>query len=98
MNSTLQLSSRVGLNGRYEYEFVDTAPQSCACPQCGERNIDKLALDPDDIVTCLVCNTEYDISPAARLERVTLGDLGIEPFALSTVGMEMAGAFSPRCD
>ena len=57
-------------------DAIDFAPASCACPRCGERNIDRLALDPDDIVTCLVCNTQYDISPAARLERVTLGDLG----------------------
>ena len=65
-----------GLDERRGYEVADFAPASCACPQCGERNIDRLALDPDDIVTCLVCNTEYDISPAARLERVTLEDVG----------------------
>ena len=60
----------------FEEDAIDFAPQSCACPQCGERDIDKLALDPDDAVTCLTCGTEYDISPAARLERVTLEDVG----------------------
>ena len=61
-------------NGENPQDPIDLAPASCAYPKCGERNIDNLALEDDEVVTCQTCGTEYDISNAARLDRVMLDD------------------------
>lgn len=80
----------------------DLAPTSCACPKCGERNIDNLLLDPSEVVTCLTCGEVYDISGAARLDRVRLEDVGFGddygPNFWNMQTAERAGAFSYRCD
>ena len=56
----------------------DPVSASCACPKCGERDADNLAIDEDEVVTCQICGEVYDISPAARLDRVAVEDLGDE--------------------
>jgi hypothetical protein len=44
-------------NGENPQDAIDLCPSSCACPKCGERNIDFLALDDDEIVGEVDLNT-----------------------------------------
>jgi hypothetical protein len=41
-------------------EFGSIVAQSFACPQCGNRDMDSLILDDQDICTCHKCGTVYD--------------------------------------
>ena len=63
-------------NGENPDTAIDICPTSCACPKCGERDIDNLALDDDEVVTCQTCGEIYDISPAAQIDRLALDDVG----------------------
>jgi hypothetical protein len=41
----------------YEDELF-VAPED-GCPECGERNVDVLAWEDDEIVVCLMCGCRY---------------------------------------
>lgn len=64
------------LHGRAENpDDLDPVPASCACPKCGERDVERLWIgDRGETVTCATCGTVYDIGPEAQLERADLGD------------------------
>jgi hypothetical protein len=49
-----------------ENELVE---RQMACPKCGNRIMDDLVCQDDDMVKCFHCNTEYD---------PITGDFGIE--------------------
>ncbi len=51
----LGAAERLGLLGNLEL-----APESAACPSCGERRLDKLQWTEDDCLVCSSCGTTYD--------------------------------------
>jgi hypothetical protein len=60
----LDAAERLGLLGN-----ADLAPESCSCPSCGERRLDKLEWTEDDCLLCASCGTTYDPNGQGPLEQ-----------------------------
>lgn len=39
----------------------DFVPAGCECPYCGERHMDRLSLDENDVVLCGNCGRTYHL-------------------------------------
>lgn len=40
--------------------FADYVPKNFSCPQCGNRDMDTLLMDDQDMAHCQKCGTVYD--------------------------------------
>lgn len=47
------------MNGNHDHEPIDPVQTEDACPNCGERDCDRLVWLDDERVQCQVCQTVY---------------------------------------